>query len=284
MRLRRESFLLLMLLTAACALVGIVTGIATGAAVRPPATPPPTRQLQVLQPAATVTVSAIVTAVASAAPSAAVITPSAPGRQHSLLIIGVDDFNAATPRFEGCWVLTYSSGDSNYYGLSFPAEAAYTVPGLDGTRTLAQVFAEDQYQRRGYAFLSDAIRSVFPAFSFDAELVLDRAAFAKLVDDLGGLSLAGQDISSAELWQNYDAFAPVDDVSRLAYQQQVFEALFQALSAQGWTPAQVLGLITQLPHLQPDPVRAAALAAYAAEAPPLQDAVLNWTTLPPAAQ
>lgn len=284
MRLRRESFLVLILLTAACALVGIVTGIATGVAVKPPSPPPPTRQLQVLHPAATATAPAVASAAASAAPSAAVVTPSAPGRQHSLLIIGVDDLSSASPRFEGCWVLTYSSGDSNYYGLSFPAEAAYTVPGLDGVRTLAQVFAEDQYQRRGYAFLSDAIRSVFPAFSFDAELVLDRAAFANLVGDLGGLSVSGQPISSAELWQNYDAFAPSNEVGRLAYQQQIFEALFQALSTQGWTPAQVLSLITQLPHLQSDPVRAAALAAYSADAPPLQDAVLNWTTLPPAAQ
>ena len=284
MPLRRESFLLLILLTAACALVGIVTGIATGVAVRPPSTPAPTRQLQVLQPAITVTAPAMATAAASAEPSAAVVTPSAPGRQHSLLIIGVDDLTSATPRFEGCWVLTYSSGDSNYYGLSFPAEAAYTVPGLDGTRTLNQVFAEDQYQRRGYAFMSDAIRSVFPAFSFDAELVLDRAAFANLVDDLGGLALAGRPISSAELWQSYDAYAPSDEAGRLAYQQQIFEALFRALNSQGWTPAQVLGLLMHLPHLQSDPLRAAALATYAAVAPPLQDAVLNWTTLPTLAQ
>lgn len=274
MRLRRESLLLLGVLTAVCALAGIVAGIATGALVEAPA-PPPTNQLQVVQPASQ--------PAPSTTPAAAIVTPSAPGSQRALLVIGVDDLDSPDPRFEGCWVLTYRSGDSNYYGLSFPVGAAYTVPGLDGPRTLAQVFSEDVHQQRGYAFLRDAIRSVFPAFHFDAELVLDRGDFSSLLAEVGTINLAGQLASSVDIWQTYDTFAPSDESKRLAYQQQVFEALFLALGSQGWTPTQVSELLASLPHTQASPARVTALTAYAAEAPPLKDAVLNWTSLPPAA-
>jgi hypothetical protein len=271
MRVRRESLLLLGVLTAVCALAGIVAGIATGALVESTPIIPPTSEFGVIQPAAKPTL----------APTPSIVTPSAPGEQWALLIIGVDDLNAAQPRFEGCWILTYKTGDTNYYAVSFPPDADYTVSGLDGTRTLAQVFAEDQRQQRGYAFMRDAIRGRFPAFQVDAELVLDRSDLAGLVTGVGGLTFAGQLQTSADLFHAYDNFAVTDEAARLTYQQQAFEALFGALRLQAWTAPQLADHLTQLPQLQTDTVRAAALAAYAAEAPAFADSTLNWTTLAP---
>jgi hypothetical protein len=273
MRVRRESLLLLGVLTAVCALAGIIAGIATGALVESPPTAPPTHPYPVIQPA---TLPAV-----SPTSSRQAVTPSEPGRQWALLVIGVDDLSATDPRFEGCWVLTYTSGDTNYYGLSFPPGAVYTVPGLDGPRTLAEVYQVDRGQQRGFTFLRDAVQSRFRSFTFDADVVLDRGDFLDLAAAAGGLSVLGQAQSSADLLQAYEAFTVADEAGRVAFQQQSFEALFGALSLQGWTAKQVADHLKQLPQLQNDPDRAAALDAFAANAPSFATSVLNWTPLTP---
>jgi hypothetical protein len=268
MRFRRESLLLLGLFTSLCALVSVLAGIATGILVASPPEAPPTEALAVARPAASPT-----------APPA-VVTPSEPGRQRSLLIIGVNDLEAEQPRFEGCWVITYRTGDSNYYGVSFPPGAAYTVEGLAGTYTLTQVFEQDRSQGRGYAFLRDAIQTRFPGSVVEADLVLDRGDLAALVGEAGGVALDGQRLAGSDLLAAYDLIPPPAEGDRLAFQQRLFQALFAALGQDGWTLAALAEFLRDSGSLAAEGPRASALDAFAAEAPPLHDATLVWLAPP----
>src|SRR5713226_10776248 len=117
MRLRRDSLLILGLLTAVCLLGGVVIGIWTGkfAVVAPSASP-------TIIPATPTPVPP---------PSAA-----SPGTQRSLLVVGVSDAGAPAPTLEGCWVVSFSPGDSTIYVVSFPTDAKFQLSSLPNSRTL----------------------------------------------------------------------------------------------------------------------------------------------------
>src|SRR5689334_13099882 len=98
MRLPRESLLFICLASAfsilACLLFGLITGqgFDTSAPRATPTTGPATVTSQPLAEASPAT------------PAAADASPSPMGPQRSLIIIGVDDAQAAIPKLEGVWI------------------------------------------------------------------------------------------------------------------------------------------------------------------------------------
>lgn len=271
MRLPRESLLFLGLLTALGALVGVVFGIYSGAFIKPDAlrataTAPAT--------ASSLSVQALVTATPpSVAPLA---SPSPTGAQKSLLVIGVDDAQSATPQLLGVWVISFRPGINTYYLLSVPPSAEFLLASLSGPQAMSAIFAEDQRQQIGFRFVRDAIQSRFPGFTIQADVVLDRDDFAGLVAQVGGLTWAGELLPGPSLLLVYDSYPPEDSAGRLLFQQQLFQALFDTLGQQGVTPAALIDYVRQLPQVQADADRQAVLDAFVAGAPDLPDSDLNW--------
>jgi len=269
MRLPRESLLFLGLTTAILALVGVVFGISAGIFVKDPvpratATPRPTATSQPAQRSTTAT------------PPPVGAAPSPPGAQRSLILIGVDDAQAAKPVLEGVWVITFRPGINEYYVLSFPPSAEFQLASLSGEMVMRDIYAEDQRLELGFHFVRDAVQSRFPAFSIEADVVLDRGDFVGLVGSVGGLSPAGQMLAGTDLLSNYDQYPVDDNANRMFFQEQVFKLLFGAMGAQSWTPDSVLSYIEQLPQVQDDAVRLAALEAFFSGALGLPESTLIW--------
>jgi len=274
MRLPRESKLLLCLIAAISATVCLVVGIGTGTLFdpsppRPSPTPRPTASSVNLQPEATTTVPALGA------------SPSPPGAQRSLILIGVNDAQAAAPQLEGVWVVTFRPGINEYYVLSFPPSAEFQLDSLSGTMSMRDIYAEDLRLQIGFTFVRDAVQSRFPALSIEGDAVVDRDDFAGLVTAVGGLDQAGQALAGTELLNSYDQFPVDDNADRMFFQEQVFKLLFGAMAAQDWTPGQVLSYIEQLPQVKDDAARVAALEAFFVGAPNLADSTLIWRNYQP---
>src|SRR5689334_16351040 len=145
MRVPRESLLFLGLMVALCALGGVVFGIATGKFVtqgvpRASATP--------LLVSTTTASNAGLILEATATPTmlgvaAVAATPSPPGVQKSIILIGVNDAQSPNPTLEGVWVITFQPGINEYYVISFPPSATFYLPSLSGSLTMRDIFAED---------------------------------------------------------------------------------------------------------------------------------------------
>ena len=261
MRMRRDSLLILGLLTAVCLLGGVVFGIGTGRfALAAPSASPTAR------PA---------TPTPELAPALA-----SPGIQRSLLIVGVSDAGAPAPTLEGCWVVTFSPGDSTIYVLSFPTDAKFQLTSLPNAHTLSDIYTQDMQQQLGYRFTRDAIQSRFPALNIRTEITLDRNDLSDLASKVGGLSLGGRTLAGSALLAAYDAAAAQGMAARMEFQHQAFETLYNALADQHWTPASLFVYVAQAPH---------ALRAednlefnnFAAAAPPLLNGQLSWSVYTP---
>ncbi len=269
MRLPRESLLFLGLSTAICALVGLVFGISTGSLIDP--SPP---RASSTPPATASSLAPLPTSTAPPLPQG--VSPAPPGPQRSLILIGVDDAQAATPQLEGVWVITFQPGINEYYVISFPPSARFHLASLSGEMSMRDIYAEDLRQQLGFHFVRDAVQSRFRAFSIEADVVLDRGDFAGLVASIGGLDLTGQALAGPELLSNYDQYPVDDNANRMFFQQQVFKLLFETMAAQSWTPGSLLTYIEQLPQVQADPARESALDAFFVGAPVFPDSTIIW--------
>jgi hypothetical protein len=277
MPLRRESLLLLGLITALCTLTSVVAGIATGGLVRPDLPAPtftPIASTPVPTPAPPTISPPVVSALATTAPATA-------GSQRSLLLIGVDALDAAVPRLEGCWVVTYRPGLPEYYVLGFPPSAQFSLPSLSGTRTLEDVFVEDLHQQRGFQFMHDAINTRFPGIVIEADLLLDRTDLVNLITRLGGLQMSSQALTGADVLLRYDSLQADDMTSRMSFQNEVFGSLYALLGQQQWTPLMVFAYLQQLPQVTDNPEVLAALTVFAATAPPFTGPQPIWRTYDP---
>ncbi len=266
MRLPRQSLLLLLLLITLCLLVGMVIGMKTGTiGIRPPqASPTGPRATPTRRP--------------TASGAASTLQPTSADHQQALLIVGVNDANALQPKLEGCWVIAFSIGINQYYVLSIPPEARFSLASLGANQTLADIYVQDVQQEVGYRFMRDAIRSNLPAMSVQAVVTIDRSDLADLATKLGGVAVDGQILQGVELAAAYDTQSFNGTAARMHFQHSAFESLFQALADQHWTPASVADYLEGLPHaVTADD--AAALAQLAGSAPPLQSSELTWTVV-----
>ncbi|MEP7359788.1 MAG: hypothetical protein ABI847_21230, partial [Anaerolineales bacterium] len=198
------------------------------------------------------------------------------GEQKSILIVGVDDASAAQPVFEGCWVLSYRAGLPQYYFSSFPPDSSFFLVSVGMTQTLTQIYALDLKQELGFRLMREAIESRFPALKPQAEVVIDRRALADLVTQTGSLLIQGQSLSGPELLDNYSAQAALGTAERMSFQEMAVRALFSRLAESSWTPAGLAIYFQQQPGS-----RAIQLESFAAGAPALGTAGVNWTVYTP---
>jgi len=265
--MRRDSLLLLGLLTTICMIGGIVGGIETGKIVIGPA------QASATAPPAPLLVP---TALASTPIPAPNLQPSTATRQMGLLVIGISDKNAAQPKFEGAWIISFNPGINKYYVLGFPPEAHFQVNGLGPALPLAEVYVQGAQQDLGYLFVRDAIQAFFTGISVQAVVTLDRGELASLATNLGGVSVGNQLLTGSALAAAFDTVSLSGSAARMDFENQALQALFQDLRAQHWTPDSLAVYLQQLP-LAVRPEDAPALTDLADSAPSLQDSELTWT-------
>jgi hypothetical protein len=265
--MRRDSLLLLGLLSTICMIGGVVGGIQTGnIVIGPPQASPTAPRGSLLSP----------TAGAATPIPAPNLQPTALTRQMALLVIGLSDKNAAQPKFEGAWIIAFSPGINKYYVLGFPPEAHFRVNGLGPDQPLADIYAEGVQQDLGYLFVRDAIQSVFTGMSVQAVVTLDRSDLANLTTNLGGISVGSQLLVGVSLAAAFDTESLNGPAARMDFEGQTIQALFQDLAAQHWTPDSVAVYLQQLPQAV-RPGDAVALTDLAHSAPSLQNSELIWT-------
>jgi hypothetical protein len=264
--MRRDSILLLGLLTTICLIAGLVAGIQSGKIVAAPPQASPTA------PRASETGGSTHGQTPTPAPN---LQPMFSTRQMAIMIVGVADANVAQPKFEGCWVVAFSADINQYYVLVFPPESRFNLANIGGDQTLADIYTQDVQQELGYRFMREAIQTLFPAITVQAAVTVDRSDLADLASKLGGISIAGHLLQGSLLTPAYDSQSFDGAAARTHFQRQTFEAIFQALVDQHWSPASVDWYLQHLPHT----VRsedAAALTALAQSAPSLQDSEPKW--------
>ena len=267
--MRRDSLLLIGLLTTICLVAGLVLGIGSGKlAVSPPVASPTPSPTPAAGPGSQPTLLA----------SAPILQPTFSTRQMALLLVGVADKNAAQPKFEGCWIVAFSPGINHYYVVGFPPEARFRVNSHDPEQTLADIYAQGVAQQLGYVFVRDAIQSAYTAVTVQAVVTLDRDDLADLATKVGGVSLGGQLLMGSSLAAAYDTQSFNGADARMAFQRQAFQTLFQSLADQQWSPGSVAAYLQQLPGAR-QPADAAALNDLVASAPALQNSELTWTVV-----
>jgi hypothetical protein len=267
--MRRDSLLLLGLLTTICLIAGLVAGIQSGKFV---AVPP---QARPTVPRASETGGSTHGQTSTPVPN---LLPTLSARQMAIMIVGVADANAPHPKFEGCWIVAFSPGINQYYVLVFPPQSRFNLASIGSNQTLADIYTQDVQQELGYRFMRDAIQSIFPAMTVQAAVTFDRGDLADLASKLGGIPLGGRLLLGDSLAAAYDSQLFNGTSARLEFQRQTFEAIFQALDVQNWSPASVAWYLQQLPH----PVRpedSTALTTLAESAPSLQNSELTWTVV-----
>lgn len=165
--------------------------------------------------------------------------------QASILVLGVDDLQSPNPTLVALWVVTYHlpATDVSLLGvpLDFPA-------GSPGHASLATRFAFSQPEGVSPEFL-EAVSEVLP-LTPDLVVVLDRQAFAALVDYLGGLEVNGAHLDGLEVTAALDLLA-ADPDALLAAQTNLLLALTPRASVLGASPdiTPLLALIPDHVHL-----------------------------------
>ena len=264
--MRRDSLLLLGLLTTICLIAGLVAGIQSGKLVAPPPSASPT------PPAATLASPAFPATSLSPAP---ILQPILSTRQMALLIVGVADKKAAQPTFEGGWIVAFNPGINRYYVIGFAPEARFLSNGRGPEATLAEIYGQGVQQQLGFQFVRDSIQAAFAAMSIQAVITVDRDDLADLAKKVGGVSIGGQRLTGTSLTAAYDTQQFLGAEARMAFQHAAFQALFQALADQQWSPGSLAAYLTQLPGAVDAP-NAAALSGMVGDAPTLQSSELIW--------
>lgn len=267
--MRRDSLLLLGLFTTVCLIVGLIAGIESGKIAGNG------RQASPTAPRANQTGGSTHSPTSTPALN---LQPTFSARQMAIMIVGVADVNAPQPKFEGCWIIAFSPGISQYYVLVFPPEARFNLASLGNNQTLADIFTQDVQQAAGYRFMRDAVQTVFPAMTVQAAVTVDRGDLADLASKMGGISIEGQLLLDGSLAAAYDTQSFNGTAARMEFQRRAFEALFKALTDQHWSPVSVAWYLQQLPNAV-RPEDAAALSELANSAPALQGSELTWTVV-----
>ena len=265
--MRRDSLLLLGLLTTVCMIAGVVGGIQSGRIFGGPLQASPTAPIGSVAGPSAQTATPL---------PASNLQPTVSTQQMALLVIGISNRDTAHLKFEGCWIVAFSPGINKYYVAAFPPEASFRLNGAGPEQTLAEIYAEGVQQDLGYVFVRDAIQSVLTAMSIQAGVTLDRSDVASWTANLGGISVGTRLLLGTSLVTAYDTESLNGTAARLDFQKRAIQALFQALGERHWTPDSVAVYLEQLPHaVRPEDI--ASLNNLAHSAPALQNSELIWT-------
>lgn len=160
-------------------------------------------------------------------------TPTATGYespQTTVLIIGVDDLQSDVPVLVALWVATYRLPATDVFLLGVPVDfpAASANPS-----SLSSLFRFSQQEGVSAEFLQ-AMADIVPV-NPDLVIVLDRHAFAALIDYLGGLELNGAHLDGLEVAAALDILAG-DPHALLTAQTRVLLAMTPRASLLGASP------------------------------------------------
>lgn len=160
------------------------------------------------------------------APSTPVATSASPNAaQQTILILGVDDMTADSPKLVAVWLATHRAPGDTVFVFGLPADAP-TPAGPP----LAQTFAWHRKNGPKAEFL-EAVRSLSP-LPIEFTITLDQTAFATLIDFLGGVELDGDVVGGREVLAVMELLAG-DPGATLEAQRRLLEALAQRAGAIG---------------------------------------------------
>jgi hypothetical protein len=154
-------------------------------------------------------------------------TETAP--QTTILILGISALNDDDPRLEAIWFASFRLPNTDVYlhGVALDARRA------SGDRTLSDTFAWSPKKGPSQEFLEDL--AIVAPLTPDVTVVLDRQAFARLVDYLGGLELSGASYDGEQVLGVLDLLSD-DPAGRLRVQAEVLTAMGRQLPELGATP------------------------------------------------
>ena len=160
-----------------------------------------------------------------ASPAAGILTSP----QTTILILGLSGVSDDPARLESIWFASFRLPNTEVYLHGVPLDARRASRG----RTLSEVFSWSPKKGASAAFLEDL--AVVAPLETDATVVLDRQAFAALVDYLGGIELSGASYSGEQVLGILDLLAE-RPASALQAQADILEAMSRRLPEVGATP------------------------------------------------
>jgi hypothetical protein len=191
------------------------------------------------------------TAIPSPTPTIAV------GTQRAILLTVVDSLDANSPRLEGCWVLTFTPGASQYYWVGFSTTSVVPASG----QSLEYYFNKGPTPDDRADFIKSGIAQLTEnVIQPDYTVTVDRAVLAELVTIVGGVSLDGQVMNGEDLLARYDSLTPVQ---QLQFQQAALEAFVQQAQARTWTTELIKLMHHRYQSVSPDADELSALAQQA---------------------
>jgi hypothetical protein len=191
----------------------------------------------------------------ASAPTASPSPAITPSRQISVLILGVDSFEADSPRLEAVWLAALRPPESDVFLFGFPVDR--TVP-EDSTLEQAFAWSDGPSDRFLAAF------STLTPLPIDVVVALDSSGFAAVIDFLGGVPTDGQPVDGASALNILRLLRDDPGASLLGQAR-----LLQALAARagevrpGSDLQPLLDLVPTHARVRPDPEAALTLIAPA---------------------
>ncbi len=209
-------------------------------------------------------------------PTSTVIpTSTPPSGQIVILLIGVDSRTHPKPTLEFCWVITFQAGNSQYFLLGFPLDMP--VPG--GNRLL-DYYSRGRSLDESTPFIKEAMLTLSEGnLNPQYVIVADRQLVSSLVDDLGGIAINGQTVSSQALFAFYDTIPGTDYEKRVEVQRVAFQALTEAFKRQPWSEASLTDFMQRFQEYSAD---ASALTQLAVNGLPYTEAQFYISPTPTA--
>lgn len=203
--------------------------------------------------------------------SSGALTPTATRQasngQTTILVLGVDDFASDDPKLNSIWLATFRLPGKDIFLYGVPIDQPVATGGASGLRALFHWSTE---QGVDAAFLSSLLEIV--PLAPQVVVLMDNAAFASIVDYLGGVELNGTGFSGPQVLGVLSLVGD-DPQALLATQSHLLEALVQKLPSLGETPdvspiqalvpehihltipvSQVIGLVAPLLPIEPSSV------------------------------
>ncbi len=165
--------------------------------------------------------------------------------QTTVLILGVDAFSNANPKLNSIWLATYRLPGKDVFLYGVPVNQPAGVGTAGGLQALFHWSAE---QGVDSTFLS-RLKEVVP-LPPQVVVLMDDAAFAAIVDYLGGVELNGTSFGGTQVLGVLSLVGD-DPQALLATQSHLLEALVKKLPVLGETPdvSSIQALVPEHIHL-----------------------------------
>lgn len=159
-----------------------------------------------------------------------------PTTATQVLVLVVDDLNAARPALDGIWVVTLTPGSAESTWVGFAADLSVDQDTLANYFTTG--YGIGRSAQDGALLVEAGLRrltagAVAPLY----RVIVDHALLAGVVDRLGGVTLVDQTLSGAQMLATYDAIGASGPDARLSFQAALLEAIETRLQA---TPSAVV--------------------------------------------